>query len=307
MIDLSQHYRPYGDVRRQLRVVKARGLPNDGGLHDLKIRTGGMEVYPRLGAYEKRENGEFRILPSGVRELDETLRGGLEEGTACLIVGPSGTGKSTLASVFATAAADRGDRVAIYLFDERPETYKVRSDGIGLPFNKHVENGRILLRQLDPAEVTPGEFAQHVREVVERQGTKVVVIDSIAGYFNAVGSSELFVAQLHELLMFLSRSGVLTILAGSQEGFMSIGEQQGVDISYLSDAILVLGYYEIDGGIHRFLIPIKRRQGELETSIRELRVGRDGVELGQPLTQFREIVLKNAKPTGQPASGDGNG
>lgn len=306
VLDLVQHYRPYGDVRRRVRIVKARGLPSSGGLHDLKIRTSGMEVYPRLGAYITPEYDQFRILPSGIPELDEALSGGLEQGTSCLIVGPSGTGKSTLASLFATAAAGRGDHTAIYLFDERPATYKVRSEGVGIPLTQHVEAGRITLRQLDPAEIAPGEFAQQVKQAVEHQKTKVVVIDSIAGYFNAVGSSDLFVAQLHELLTFLCRSGVLTILAGSQEGFMSIGEQQGVDISYLSDTILVLGYYETDGGLHRYITPVKRRQGELETTIRELKIERGSVRLGKPLSHLRDIILKNARPTDKSGGGHGN-
>ena len=304
VIDASQRYRPYGDVRREIRVIKARGLPHRGGRHDAKIRTGGMEVYGRMRAYEKQEYNEFRLLPSGISKLDEILSGGLEEGTACLVVGPSGTGKSTLASLFATAAAERGDHAAIYLFDERPETYKLRAEGVGIPLKRHVQDGRVLLRQLDPAEISPGEFAQQVRETIETRGSKVVVIDSVAGYFNAVGSSDLFVAQLHELLTFLSRSGVLTVLAGSQEGFMSIGDQQGVDISYLSDTILVLGYYEAGGAIHRFLVSTKRRQGEHETAVHELKIGEEGVRVGEPLTQFRNILLENAEPVEQRRADD---
>jgi circadian clock protein KaiC len=299
VIDLSQKPRPYGDVRRQLRIIKARAVPNGGGVHDLKILSHGMEVYPRLSAYSIPEYDEFALAPSGVRELDSALGGGFEHGTASLIVGPSGAGKSTLATVFATAAAGRGERGAIYLFDERPETYKARADGIGVPLREHVESGCILLRQLDPGEIAPGEFAQHVSEAVEREGVRVVVIDSIAGYFNAVGSSELFVAQLHELLTFLSRSGVLTILCGSQEGFMSIGSQAGVDISYLSDTILLLGYFEHDGNLRRYITAVKRRQGEHQTHIRELTIRHDGISLGPPLRQFRDIVLKNAGPNPQ--------
>ncbi len=305
VIDLSQEYRPYGDVRRQVRVIKARGLPHNGGRHDIKIRTGGMEVYPRLGAYTRREYSELRTASCGVRAIDEVLGGGLEDGTTCLFIGPSGTGKSTLAGLFAAAAAARGDHVAIYLFDERPETYKARSEGVGIPIREHVEAGRVLLRQLDPAEIVAGEFAQQVREEVERQGTKVVVIDSLAGYFNAVGSSEHFIAQLHELLTFLGRSGVLTLLTASKEGFMSVGQQQGVDISYLSDALVVLGFYESEGCLHRFLTPIKRRQGEHETTIRELMIGRDGVRLGPPLKQLRNILLKNGDPVEQRGDSDG--
>ena len=291
VLDLSQKPRPYGDVRRQVRVIKARAMPNRGGVHDLKIETGGMVVYPRLGAYSKEEYDRFEVLPSGVEELDRLLGGGLERGTSCLFVGPSGSGKSSLATLFVSAAASRGDPAAIFLFDERPETYKARAEGIGIPLRKQVDDGDVLLRQLDPAEIAPGEFGQQVKDEIEQRGTKVVVIDSVAGYFNAVGSSDLFVAQLHELLTFLSRSGILTILAASQEGFMSIGEQPGVDISYLSDTIAVLGYYETDGEVHRFVTVVKRRQGEHETTIRELMIRADGIHLGEPLRQFKNILL----------------
>jgi circadian clock protein KaiC len=267
-----------------------------------------MEVFPRLGAYSIPEYDDFALARSGLGELDEVLGGGLEYGTAALIVGPSGAGKSTLASLFIAAAAARGDRGAIYLFDERPETYKARAAGIGIPLREHVESGRILLQQLDPGEIAPGEFAQRVSEAVKLRHVKVVVIDSIAGYFNAVGSSALFVAQLHELLTFLSRSGVLTILCGSQEGFMSIGTQGGVDISYLSDTIVVLGYFEDKGDIRRYLTTVKRRQGEHQTNIRELMIGGGpGLRLGPPLRQYRNIILHNADldargQRGEPAS-----
>jgi circadian clock protein KaiC len=297
VIDLLQRPRAYGDVRRLLRIVKARGLPNSGGFHDVKIRVGGMEVFPRLGAYNKAEYSDFKIAPSGIAPLDRTIGGGLEYGTACLLVGPSGTGKSTLSTVFTVAAADRGDCAGIYLFDERPETYKARAEGIGIHMRQHVDSGRIQLRQLDPAEIAPGEFAQLVRKSVEEHHQRVIVIDSIAGYFAAVGSSELFVSQLHELLTFLSRSGVLTILCGSQEGFMSIGKQGGVDISYLSDTILVLGYLEDAGCVRRFLTAVKRRQGEHETTIRELHISSAGVSLGEALKEFRGLV----RPTDQSA------
>ena len=291
VLDLSQVPRAYGDVRRQLRVIKARALPNNGGIHDMKIVTGGMKVYPRLGAYFKKEYEEFEIMPSGLEELDRLLGGGLDRGTSCLLVGPSGTGKSSLATLFASAAASRGDPVAIFLFDERPETYKARAKGIGIPLREQVEKGDVLLQQLDPAEIAPGEFAQQVKEAVEQRGTKVVVIDSVAGYFNAVGGSELFVAQLHELLTLLSRSGVLTILAASQEGFMSIGAQSAVDISYLSDTIALLGYYEVTGEVRRFVTIVKRRQGEHDTTIRELTIRPEGIQVGEPLRQFSNLLL----------------
>ena len=296
VIDLTQRDRAYGDVRRLLRVIKARGLPHNGGLYDVKIATGGLSVFPRLGAYVEPEHTDFARLSSGVAELDAVLAGGLERGTACLLVGPSGTGKSTLATVFVAAAAGRGEPAAVYLFDERPETYRARAAGLGIPLGPGVDAGTVLLRQLDPAEIGPGEFAHAVNQDLDRHAARVVVIDSVAGYFNAVGSAELFVAQLHELLTYLSRRGVLTILCASQEGFMSIGEQPGVDISYLSDTIVALAYYEDDGAVRRCLTVVKRRAGEHDTTIRQLRIGPDGVHLGPPLRGYRHLLLANGQP-----------
>lgn len=302
VIHLEQDPRPYGDAKRKIRVVKSRGLDSDNGYHDFKISTGEMEVFPRLGAYTEPEHNEFPLLASGVAGLDQMLRGGLELGTACLLVGPSGTGKSTLSAIFATAAAAAGMHAAIYLFDERPETYKARANGAKLGMRPFVDSGKVLIRQLDPAEIAPGEFAQQVKQTIEKYGTKVVVIDSIAGYFNAVGSSVLFVSQLHELLTFLSRRGVLTLLTAAQEGFMSIGAPPGVDVSYLSDSIMVLGFSEKDGNLHRFVSVVKKRQGEHDASIRELLISGDGVKVGEILKQAGNLLVHAGKGLGGSSS-----
>jgi circadian clock protein KaiC len=296
VLHLEQEPRMYGDVRRKIRIVKSRGLRSAGGYHDLKIRTGEMEVFPRLGAYTQPEHSEFTVLASGIKALDQSLGGGLEFGTACLLVGPSGVGKSTLASIFVTAAAAKGKHAAIFLFDERPETYKARAEGVKIGLRPHIESGRVMLRQIDPAEIAPGEFAQQVRQTIERQHSAVVVIDSVAGYFNAVGSSDLFIAQLHELLTFLSRRGVLTIITAAQVGFMSIGELRGVDVSYVSDAIMVLGFFEHAGDLRRFAVAVKKRQGGHGSEVRELVISGDGVQIGEPLREFGRIVLHTSGP-----------
>lgn len=295
VIHIEQTPRPYGEVRRHIRVIKSRGLASCGGYHDLKIRKGGMDVFPRLGAYSKPEHSTYTQLKGRLPELDALFGGGLEDGTACLFVGPSGVGKSTLAALYAEAAMRRGEHAAVFLFDERPETYKSRAATLGFDLRPHLEAGRLLLRQLDPGEIAPGEFAQQVRDAVECFNAKVVVLDSINGYFNAMGSSDLLVPQLHELLTFLSRSGVLTLVAGSQEGFMSIGSQGGVDISYLSDSILVLGYYEDNGEIHRCLTAVKKRHGRHTTTIHELWIAPDGIRIGEQLRGARRFLVSNGR------------
>lgn len=292
VLHVEQAPRIYGEVRRHVRVVKARGLASESGYHDLKIHKGGMVVYPRLGAYVETEHRDYRPMPSGVESLDALLGGGLEAGTACLVVGPSGTGKSTLAALYAEAALRRGEAAAIFLFDERPETYKTRSAAVAIDLAPHLESGRLLLRQVDPGRIAPGEFAQQVREGVEQHRARVVVLDSINGYFNAMGRSEGLVAQLHELLTYLSRRGVLTLVAGSQEGFMSIGSQDGVDISYVSDTIVVLAYVERDGDIRRCVTAIKKRQGPHSTTIHELLLEPAGVRVGEPLRGLHNVMVR---------------
>ncbi len=291
LLHLEQVTPDYGEVRRRVRVVKARTVPIEGGYHYFRIRTGGLEVYPRLTPYGAPEYSAFQTVQSGIVPLDKLLGGGLEQGTTCLFVGQPGVGKSTLAGVYVRAAAQRGDAVEIFLFDERPETWKARAKGVGMDLEPHLESGRMRLDLLDPVDISPGEFAQRVREAVEARRAKVVVIDSLTGYFNAMANTSMLVLQMHELLTFLSRHGVLTLLLLSQEGFMSAGPTPPLDVSYLSDSILVLRMFEIDGAVRRCIAAIKKRQGEHETTIRELFISPKGVSIGEePLRQLRNIL-----------------
>jgi len=295
LIHMDQTAPEYGEVRRRVRIIKVRGVPFDGGYHNFRIRTGGLEVYPRLGRYAAPEYTDFRRIQSGVEPLDELLGGGLELGTACLVIGPSGAGKSTVATLFCRAAAAADDSAAIFLFEERPETFKTRSRAVGIDLGPHLQSGRITLRELQPAEISPGEFAQHVRSAVEEGGAKVVLIDSLTGYFNVMGDTPMLLVQMHELLNFLSRRGVLTLLVVSQEGFLSAAPQVAPDVSYLSDTILLLRMFEADGAIHRCIAAGKKRQGEHETTIRELCIRPGEVDIGrESLRQFRSILSGDA-------------
>jgi circadian clock protein KaiC len=299
VIHLEQEPRAYGDVRRRLRVVKARGLANNGGYHDFKIRTGNPEVYARLGAYEQPEDREYRTIGSNVESVDAMLGGGLPTGTSCLIVGASGVGKSSLAALFVDAAARAGDHAAIYLLDERPATYVTRSTLVGIELRDLVESGRILIQQLDPGEIAPGELAQQVRGLVETRGTKVVVIDSVNGYFAAMGSADVLVTQLHELMTYLTRRGVLLILCGAQEGFMSIGGQKAVDVSYLSDTILFLSFFEADGDLRRALAVVKKKQGTHLSTIHELSLVDGHIHVGStPLAAYRNLMVPTTQADG---------
>jgi circadian clock protein KaiC len=293
VINLEQEPRPYGDARRRMRVLKARGMPHNGGYHDLKIRTGEISVYPRLGAYEQPEHCEFPLLPSGVASLDKLLHGGLNLGSSCLFVGASGVGKSSLATLFACAAVKEGKRAAIFLFDERPETYITRSERAGMPMRVNIDAKNIFLRQLDPGEIAPGEFAQEVREHVEQRQTKVVVIDSILGYFAAMGTADVYVTQLHELMTYLTRTGVLLLLCGSQEGFMSIGAQNAVDVSYLSDTIIAMTFFESDATLRRALTVVKKKHGTHAYTIHEVSVHEGAVHVGdEPLREIDHLMVQ---------------
>ena len=299
VIHLEQSAPDYGDVRRTLRVIKMRGVPFAGGRHNFKIRTGGLEVYPRLDTTSVSYD-TFERLPSGIAPLDTLLGGGLEHGTACLFVGPSGVGKSTVAAVFARSAAQRGEHAAIFLFDERPETFEARSAGVGIPLREQMEAGTLEIDLVDTSQISAGEFANSIRDSVEQKGSKLIVIDSLTGYFNAMDNSRMLAVQMHELLNYASRRGVLTLLLITQQGFMTVGDTPTVDISYLSDTILVLRMFEADGVIRRCIAAAKKRQGEHETTIRELFISSKGVTIAhEPLHGFESIFDGTKSRAGQ--------
>ncbi len=296
VVHLDQTSRDYGEVRRRLRVIKVRGLPHRGGYHNFRIRTGGMQAFPRLSPFQTPGYSDFRPVASRIKELDNLLGGGLELGTACLLIGPSGSGKSTLASVYAHAVAKAGDPVAILLFEERPETFLARAKGVGVDLRSDVASGLVLLHQMDTGDISPGELSQGIRDLVEEGAAQVVILDSLTGYFNAMVGDEMLVEQMHDLLNYLSRRGILTILTVTQEGMPSVGTGPAVDISYLSDTIILLRQFEDDGKIRRCLVAIKKRHGEHDTTIREWMITSQGVSLGAPLTHLQDVLTGRPRP-----------
>ena len=289
LLELEQSAPEYGDVRRRLRVVKLRGGAFRGGHHNFAIRTGGLEVYPRLVTSGGGEYGERDTVTSGVAELDALLGGGLEEGTACLMMGPTGTGKSSVTTLYVHAAAGRGEEAAVFLFDERPETFYRRSAGLGMDMRPLEEAGVLSVVGVDTGELSPGEFAQRVRKTVEG-GARVVVIDSLTGYFHAMPQEEQLVTQMHELLIFLSRRGVLSLLVVGQHGVVGTDLMAPVDVSYMADTVLLLRHFEAAGSLRKAISVVKKRYGEHETAIRELRLRPGGIEVGEPVRAFSGVL-----------------
>ena len=290
VILLEQLALNYGAERRRLRVTKMRAQRYRGGYHDFVIRTGGFDVYPRLTASDYPAVDGGKPIMSGNARLDQLTGGGLDRGSSTLLVGPAGVGKSVLTSQFTLAAAEAGDRVAVYLFDERLRTYMLRAEGLGMDISRHMSGGRILIQQIDPAEVSPGQFAHQVVRAVEEQDVRLVVIDSLSGYLNAMPEERLLVIHLHELFSYLTQRGATAIMTLAQHGPFAHGSSQGAEVSYLADAIVLLRYFEAVGAVRQAVSMIKKRSGSHEQTIREFRIGRGGLQLGEPLEDFQGVL-----------------
>jgi circadian clock protein KaiC len=301
VITLEQLAPVYGAERRRLRIVKMRGVRFQGGFHDFVIATGGIEVFPRLVAAESRRDRDYGAVTSGIPRLDALLGGGFDRGTSSLLIGPAGAGKSAIATHVAVAAAARGERVAMYLFDEGLETFRRRATGLGADITEHVASGRLTLTQVDPAEMSPGEFADRVRTAVDQDHASVVVIDSLNGFINAMPEERYLVAQLHELFMFLRQRGVLAISVVAQHGM--VGQMQApIDLSYLADNVLLLRFFEADGAVRQAISALKKRSGPHEKTIREFRLESSGITIGEPLTEFQGVLTGVPVYKGTPAA-----
>jgi circadian clock protein KaiC len=290
VIQLEHIALEYGAERRRLQVLKLRGRRFQGGYHDFRICTGGLAVYPRIVRPERTDADLGRLLPSGSAELDALLGGGLPSGTSLLVTGPAGTGKSVLATQYACAAASRGEKVLFLLFDERLNTFTLRAQGLGMELGEMIDDGRLTLRQIEPTELSPGEFSHSVVSAVENDDVKLVVIDSINGYLQSMPEERLLPTQVHELLSFLASHGVTCILTLVQRGIFGNPVEEAADVSYLADNVVLLRYFEVSGTVRQAVSVVKKRSGNHERTIRECRVAKGGLHVGEPLHEFQGVL-----------------
>ncbi len=290
VIVLEQVPLQYGADRRRLRVSKLRGSRFLSGFHDFTVRTGGLWVYPRLIAAEHRSQLLAEPMSSGVAGLDAILGGGIDRATCTLITGPAGTGKSAIATQVAVAAAQRGEAASVFLFEERIGTWLQRGRQLGMKLDEQLAKGSLHLHQIDPAELAPDEFTYLVRQAVEHEGSKLIVIDSITGYFTAMPEARFLSLQLHELLSFLSERGVASLMTMAQSGLLGKQMTSTVDLSYLADTVLLLRYFEDGARLRKAVSTLKKRSGAHEDTIRSMHFGPDGIRVSEPLAGLRGIL-----------------
>ena len=290
----------FGAARRRLQVQKLRGVDFIAGYHDMAIRKGGLDIYPRLIAADHHVEYVGDPVGSGVVELDALMGGGPLRGTSTLITGPAGTGKTTIALQFLANACRRGEKCAIFEFDERIGTMLTRAKAFGIDLQQHMDDGCLTIRQIDPAELSPGEFAGAVRSEIEDRGCRMIVIDSLNGYLAAMPQEQQLILQLHELLSFLSQKGVATFLINPQSGLVGT-MATSLNVFYIADAVLLLRFFEADGRIRKAISVLKNRGGPHEDTIRELRIDAEGVRVGEPLDRFKGVLTGTPEYTGTQA------
>jgi circadian clock protein KaiC len=270
-------------------VRKVRGTTYSGGNHDFVIERGGLVVFPRLVAGNHHHEFSTENVSSGIVGIDQLVGGGLTRGTTTLVSGPPGTGKSTLTLTFALAAARRGEKVAIYTFDESLGILNARAAGLNLGLDAMLASGTVTATQIDPAELSPGELASRIQVAVEQEQVKVVLLDSLNGYLQSMSEERFLNLQLHELVTYLNQQGVVTMLTVTPHGLLG-NMQSPVDVTYLADAVVTLRFFEAEGALHRAISAIKKRTGDHERTIRELFIAPSGVTVGPPLTHFRGVL-----------------
>jgi circadian clock protein KaiC len=290
VITLDRVTPEFGAALRRIEVQKLRGIDFVAGFHDMRIRRGGLDVYPRLVAADHHTPFLGDPVGSDVVELDALLGGGPLRGTCTLVTGPSGSGKTTIGLQYVHAACQRGENCAIFEFDERIGTLLARTKAMGLDFGPHIAEGRLILQQIDPAQMSPGEFAARIREMVERHASRVIMIDSVDGYIAAMPQSHQLILQMHELLSYLNQQGVVTLLIHPQSGLVGTMSTGVLNVSYIADTVVLTRFFEADGRLRKAISVIKNRGGGHEDSIRELRIDTRGLRVGEPLSDFRGIM-----------------
>lgn len=289
VIRLEELAPEYGAERRRMRVIKYRGRRFRGGYHDLAIETGGVKVFPRLVSAEHRSKFDRTIISTGQQRFDALLGGGIERCSSVLILGPAGTGKSITALTFIKSAIARGERAAMFVFDEELGLLVERAKALGIDLQSFVDSGSLVLEQVDAAEMTPGQFSSRVRDSVEKYGAQTVVIDSLNGYQAAMPGEHALVLHVHELLQYLNRRGATTFLTVAQHGL--VGDMRTpVDVTYLADTVILLRYFEALGRVRRAISVVKKRTGAHEDTIREYLISSEGVTLGEPLEGFQSTL-----------------
>ena len=295
VFSLEQLSPEFGAERRRLKITKLRGQKYHGGYHDFTINRGGLEVFPRIVAAEHSGKALDGLALSGIPQMDTLLGGGLLWGTSSLLLGPAGVGKSSLAFQYAVEAAKRGQRSILFSFDERLDTMLLRADGIGIGLREGLRDGLIDIRTVDPVELSPGEFAHKVRQAAEGEDgsgdpVKLVIIDSLNGYLNAMPEEHFLTAQLHELLTYLGNLGIITFLVVAQYGLLGQAMTSAIDTSYLADNVILFRYFEVDGEVRQLISVVKKRSGQHERTLREFRITPEGLVIGAPLTNFQGVL-----------------
>ena len=288
VVQLEQQPYDFGRARRRVRVVKLRGVAAVDGYHDFRIRQGGIEVYPQLVPDPGRKRVDDEPVTSGIAELDSILGGGLSWGTCTLFIGPAGCGKSTMGAQYVAATAARTN-AAVFLFDERVETFVRRCDTLGMAVSERLASGSLTIQQIEPGEMSPGEFSDCVRRRVD-EGCRVVMVDSLNGYLNAIPTASVPLVRMHELIAFLNQRGVATLLIAAQHGIIGTQMVSPIDVSYLADCVIMLRYFEAAGAVRKAVSVMKKRTGAHETSIREFGIESNRLRVGEPLVAFQGVL-----------------
>jgi circadian clock protein KaiC len=290
VIGMERERREYGETRRQIHIQKMRGVRFRDGAHDFVIKTGGLKVYPRIDSTDPPKEYPRDDMKSGVDAVDALLGGGLDRGSSNLILGPAGCGKTTLCSQFLISGLNRGEAAECFLFEESVRTFLDRAIGLGMDFEPFLESGLLVLHQVDAAELCAGELSFLVSQAVEKRNVRLVMIDSLNGYLNAMPSERFLVIQMHELLLYLGKQGVVTLLVMAQHGMLGTAMQTPIDVSFLADTVVLLRYFEAQGEVRQAISVVKKRRSGHERTIREIKLGAGGLIVGEPLRNFEGVL-----------------